>query len=591
MSDGVGLVGRSARALFAGQFVIAYVALRRSAVVFDPPWVWLGLAASGVLWWSLAGARRPVRGAAVIVAALLTVTQLGFFRFYHVFYGPDAAGAARFMWGDTKPMLLRIAPWLALASVALAATFWLALRRAPVDASRSARAAAPLGATILALTFVLAGGGPPDASAVAGFARFAMPKKSATTQAIVVPTVRPARRPAAVLLILNESIRASDYCDAPGPDCAVAPKTAAATADRVVFHEARAVASYTALSVSALFTGHLPIDGQKVLVESPMVFDLVRSMSYQDGTRPTVHYVSAQTDSFFDRTDLRSVVDTYVTVADLVGHPVDDIDDVIDQGTDRLLADRAETELAKLRPPFLFVAHLGGTHAPYFVDDRTAPFKPYTHATMWSGLDQLHAAYKDAIYTQDESVARIVAAFEKAAGDAPSLVLFTSDHGEAFGEHYAIHHGQDLYDEQIHVPLFAVLERDDRRAALASHEHQYLTHLDVLPTILDMFGTHGSFELHAIESRLLGRSLLGPFEGQGPLLALTNCTDVFPCPVKTYGTMQGPVAFTAQPWDYGWRCVDLHDDQKALDPKSPTCDALGREAKSNFPTLPSGASW
>ena len=73
------------------------------------------------------------------------------------------------------------------------------------------------------------------------------------------------------------------------------------------------------------------------------------------------------------------------------------------------------------------------------------------------------------------------------------------------------------------------------------------------------------------------------------MLPLTNCTDVFPCPVKTWGILHGGHAFTAQPWDYHFRCVDLHDDGKTLDPKDPECAAMAKEARVWFPTLPYGA--
>ncbi|CAN5738146.1 hypothetical protein BH09MYX1_BH09MYX1_18320 [soil metagenome] len=582
-----------ARALslgFAFQFAILDLALRGPRSSVATPSLALGALASMALWWYLgATERRGVRIALAFVTALIVVTQLGFYRFYHVFYGVEAAGAARFMWGDTKPMLLRIAPWLALGTVVLACAEWALLRFGEQRAVRPWRALAAL--VVLGLSFMISTAGAPDVSAVAALVRFALPQTTENVAAVVVPEVRSTRRPAAVLLLLDESIRASDYCSAPGP-CALAPRTAAVTPDRITLREMRAVASYTALSVGALFTGHLPIEGRKVIAESPMIFDLARAIRMNDGSRPTVHYVSAQTDSFFERKGLRAELETFVTVDDLVGHPVDDIDDVIDLGTDRLLADRAALELAKLRPPFLFVAHFGGTHAPYFVDDASAPYRPYSHATGWGELDQLHAAYKDAIYTQDESVARVIEAFYRAAGDAPTLVLFTSDHGESFGEHAAIHHGQDLYDEQIHVPGFAVLHHDEREALLRAHEGDFVTHLDVLPTIVDMFGAHLSFPFQAIEAPLKGRSLLRAFPDGAALqtLAVTNCTDVFPCPVKTYGILRGAHALTAQPWDYGWRCVDLHDDATLLDPRSEECVLLGKASHDPFPTLPYGAA-
>jgi hypothetical protein len=580
---------RLVRIAFAAQFALLDLALRGPRSWLASPALALAALASVGVWWHVpAIARRELRVALAFVAGTIVATQIGFYRYYHVFYGVDAAGAARFMWGDTKPMLLRIAPWLALASVLATALELLVLRAA--ERTKTPRWLAVVALAALAGATFASGDGPPDASAFAALVRFAAPPKAKTNATVVVPEVRPPRPPGAVLLILDESIRASDYCRGSGATCELAPLTAAATPDRVAFGEMRAVASYTALSVSALLTGHLPIEGQHAIATAPLVFDYVRALRFGDGTRPTLHYVSAQTESFFERQNLRAELETFVSVADLVGHPVDDIDDVIDAGIDQKLADRAEAELAKLHPPFMFVAHFGGTHAPYHVDDAKAPFKPYTHATMWSGLDQLHAAYADAIYAQDAEVARVVKAFERAAAGAPSLVLFTSDHGEAFGEHAAIHHGQSLYDEQIRVPGFAVLHDDERGPALAAHADDWVTHLDVVPTILDFFGAWGSFPFRPWTDALRGRSLLRPFASpEAQMLPLTNCTDVFPCPVKTWGILHGAHAYTAQPWDYHFRCVDLHDDTKTLAPNDPECAAMAKESKVWFPNLPYGA--
>ena len=55
----------------------------------------------------------------------------------------------------------------------------------------------------------------------------------------------------------------------------------------------------------------------------------------------------------------------------------DDLEDIIDSGVDRLLADARRDALPKLAKPFFAMVHLSGTHAPYFVDDTSAPFRPY----------------------------------------------------------------------------------------------------------------------------------------------------------------------------------------------------------------------
>ena len=70
-----------------------------------------------------------------------------------------------------------------------------------------------------------------------------------------------------------------------------------------------------------------------------------------------------------------------------------------------------------------------------------------------------------------------------------SLIVFTSDHGEALGEHNFVGHVEHLTDEMIHVPLIVKPPRGDaRRAALERRAQSLVSHLDLVPTLLAMSG-------------------------------------------------------------------------------------------------------
>ncbi|MCP4093241.1 MAG: sulfatase [Planctomycetes bacterium] len=56
----------------------------------------------------------------------------------------------------------------------------------------------------------------------------------------------------------------------------------------------------------------------------------------------------------------------------------------------------------------------------------------------------------------DSELARIENKMVEVSGDRPWLILFTSDHGEHFGEHQMLKHGNDLWEETQHVPLLAI---------------------------------------------------------------------------------------------------------------------------------------
>lgn len=71
-----------------------------------------------------------------------------------------------------------------------------------------------------------------------------------------------------------------------------------------------------------------------------------------------------------------------------------------------------------------------------------------------------------------------------------TVIVFTSDHGEGLGEHGVMQHAVNLFDELLHVPLF--LKPPASRApvleGLRQHTDELVSHIDVVPTVLEMVG-------------------------------------------------------------------------------------------------------
>lgn len=65
--------------------------------------------------------------------------------------------------------------------------------------------------------------------------------------------------------------------------------------------------------------------------------------------------------------------------------------------------------------------------------------------------ERLRALYRDAIRSVDRFIGTLWDELER---DDP-IVVFHSDHGEAFGDHGTYGHQRELYEENVHVPLFA----------------------------------------------------------------------------------------------------------------------------------------
>jgi hypothetical protein len=232
------------------------------------------------------------------------------------------------------------------------------------------------------------------------------------------------------------------------------------------------------------------------------------------------------------------------------------------------------------------------THAPYFVKDESTPFQPWTHVVSWTGMASLRNAYRNAIFEQDKHIASAVKAFLDSRQGKPWAILFTSDHGEAFGEHGAIHHGQNLHEEQVHIPGFVVASdetlRPEEWALLRQHAQEPATLLDVLPTALDLLGALDFIRQWPSSARQRGRSWLRPYDGEQPTFPITNCTAIFPCPLNTWGMIGGGHVLHAKVWDEHWSCYRVGDADTEVPLTDAPCRKLMAESREPFRLMPNG---
>jgi arylsulfatase A-like enzyme len=116
------------------------------------------------------------------------------------------------------------------------------------------------------------------------------------------------------------------------------------------------------------------------------------------------------------------------------------------------------------QPYFLTVNYLD-THYPYYVppECRDASFRPLGHAERESlrrstpaapasaaVLQRAHEQYRAAMRCLDRSLGTLLT---ELAGDPNTIVAVVGDHGEQFGEHGLVEHGNSVYRQVLHVPL------------------------------------------------------------------------------------------------------------------------------------------
>jgi len=111
-------------------------------------------------------------------------------------------------------------------------------------------------------------------------------------------------------------------------------------------------------------------------------------------------------------------------------------------------------------------------------------------------LAHMIALYDGEIAYTDEGVGRVLQALQDLGISEKTLVIVSSDHGEAFLEHGLIRHGNSLFEEALHVPLImrlpGVIPAGKRIAGNVSH-------VDLMPTALGLLHLRGSARMQGID--------------------------------------------------------------------------------------------
>ncbi len=142
--------------------------------------------------------------------------------------------------------------------------------------------------------------------------------------------------------------------------------------------------------------------------------------------------------------------------------------------------------------PWFAWVHLYDPHAPY------APPSPYD--TQYAG-----APYFGEVAWVDHVLAPLLD--EVRAGTRPTLVVVTSDHGEALGEHGEMTHGLFAYEPTLRVPLILAQVGGATGTSHGTVSSVPARHVDLVPTILDLVGAPAPGDLP-------GRSLVPALAGQ-----------------------------------------------------------------------------
>ncbi len=389
----------------------------------------------------------------------------------------------------------------------------------------------------------------------------------------VPPLVAKPARKRNVMLIIQESQRSDVTCIGYDPDCQEStPFSNKAVPNRMPLFQMHAHDSTTAVSLSNILSGLLPTEPRELLHSVPLMWDYAAAAGWD-----TAYWTSQNLMFGNARLYMQDIPARHFAI----GPHLDSMADLDAGAYDRLLTDRVIRDWDKLEEPFFAVVHYSNVHFPYVYEAEHAPFQPANFSTNPEHNTPFFNYYKNVVYLSDMAVGRLLTHVRGTEKGDKTIIIYTSDHGEGFRDHWQIGHTSSLYEEEVRVPTWVDAPPDtlspDEEANIRSAENEYVYHLDFGPTLLDLMGLWDEPALVPFRRRMIGHPLTRP-ERTLQAVPLSNCTGVWQCEFRNWGMMQGPIKIQAREWDGEFHCFDLRADPEET-------NNLGEQACGNLPQL------
>jgi len=293
-------------------------------------------------------------------------------------------------------------------------------------------------------------------------------------------------RPPNLVVYLADTLRA-DHLGCFGNRSPVSPFVDRLAAEGTLFEQCYSQASWTKPSIGSIFTGRLPQVHQAVVSAWDGV---VEGTARVQALRPSFKTLAERIEAQGYRTAL------------FLSNPHVQREHGFARGFQHYHFKASEPPVQQLdfvlewlqqhaREPFFLFVHAIDPHAPYQPDEagmrslygadagelrnRLAPadrelleaterfFNPLPDAPRGDRVDLMGLSPEGRAYYQrlydaeilrvDGEAQRLYEAIDSLGVLDRTCFVFTSDHGEAFGEHGKFYHGNSVYDEELHVPL------------------------------------------------------------------------------------------------------------------------------------------
>jgi arylsulfatase A-like enzyme len=295
-----------------------------------------------------------------------------------------------------------------------------------------------------------------------------------------------------VILITIDALRAElGYA---GYSRNVSPNIDALAKKGAIFERAYSLASYTSKSLAPMLIGRYGSETHRGFLHFNR-FTHEDTFVSERLQRAGIRTVSVQGHWYFFKNygfeRGYDVIDTQATPAD---QPIEgDKTSNGDELSDRIIAELEDPKLESTQ--FFLWSHYLDPHGEYVAHEEF----DFGHR----GRER----YDGEVAFVDHHLGRVFAALERRPFASRTVVIVTSDHGEAFGEHDLYRHGFELWEELVRVPLVVYVPgAEPRRVGVRRSA------IDVVPTLFDIFGIAppAAGDKGALRGESLLADVLGP---------------------------------------------------------------------------------
>lgn len=335
----------------------------------------------------------------------------------------------------------------------------------------------------------------------------------ALTLALAASCGEPAPAPRSVLVVVVDSLHA-EHVSAHGYERPTTPFFDRFAAEGVRFENASSQSSWTLPSTASLFTGldqeshGVRTFDDRLATSTPSIAESFRAAGYRTAA-------IVQTPVLSSRHGLGRGFDRYR----VLDHSLESARRALELAREEWLRDGRQ-------PVFLYL-HLAPPHMPY---QPPAPFAgrylPLDASAIRGTIEEcrrahrarlapdhqdvraLAARYDEHVSFADQLAGSLLADLRAAPRTSRALIVWTSDHGEAFLQHGSQGHNATVFEEMIHVPL-ALGAPDGTLAPRVIAEP--VSTLDLAPTLLEACG------LPPLGAELDGASMWSALTAREPL--------------------------------------------------------------------------